>query len=52
VKQQIMGLPGDLVFRTKGQLAIDILTEVFADGVQLDYVTDALEWLVEGRLWP
>jgi hypothetical protein len=32
VKQRIMGLPGDLVFRTKGQLAIDILTEVFADG--------------------
>jgi SRSO17 transposase len=37
-KQQMMGLPGDLVFRTKGQLAIDLLTEVFADGIQLDYV--------------
>jgi SRSO17 transposase len=33
-----MGLPPGLVFRTKGQLAIDILTEAFADGVQLDFV--------------
>jgi hypothetical protein len=37
-KQQIMGLPDDLVFRTKGHLAIDLLTEVFADGVRLDFV--------------
>ena len=34
----VMGLPGDLVFRTKGQLAIDLLTEVFADGIGLDFV--------------
>ena len=33
-----MGLPDDLVFRTKGQLAIDLLTEVFADGIWLDFV--------------
>ncbi len=33
-----MGLPEDLAFRTKGQLAIDILTEAFADGVRLDFV--------------
>jgi SRSO17 transposase len=38
VKQQVMGLPEDLVFRTKGQLAIDVLTEVFTDGVRLDFV--------------
>jgi SRSO17 transposase len=38
VQQQMMGLPEDLVFRTKGQLAIDLLTEVFAGGVRLDYV--------------
>ena len=38
VKSLVMGLPPDLVFRTKGQLAIDLLTEVFADGVELDYV--------------
>jgi SRSO17 transposase len=38
VKSLVMGLPADLVFRTKGQLAIDLLTEVFADGVELDYV--------------
>jgi hypothetical protein len=33
----VMGLPEDLVFRTKGQLAIDILAEAFADGVRLDF---------------
>ena len=33
-----MGLPEDLVFRTKGRLAIDILTDAFADGVKLDFV--------------
>jgi SRSO17 transposase len=34
----VMGLPEGLAFRTKGQLAIDILTETFADGVRLDFV--------------
>ena len=34
----VMGLPGELVFRTKGQLAIGLLTEVFADGILLDFV--------------
>jgi SRSO17 transposase len=34
----VMGLPQDLVFGTKGTLAIDLLTETFADGVQLDFV--------------
>jgi SRSO17 transposase len=34
----MMGLPEDLVFRTKGQLAIGLLTEVFADGIALDFV--------------
>jgi SRSO17 transposase len=34
----VMGLPDGLVFRTKGQLAIDLLTEAFADGVQVDFV--------------
>jgi SRSO17 transposase len=38
VKSLVMGLPEDLVFRTKGQLAIDLLTDVFADGVWLDFV--------------
>ncbi len=38
VKSLAMGLPQDLVFRTKGQLAIDVLTEAFADGVRLDFV--------------
>jgi hypothetical protein len=32
VKSLVMGLPGDLVFRTKGQLAIDICAEAFIDG--------------------
>jgi SRSO17 transposase len=34
----VMGLPADLAFRTKGQLAIGILAEAFADGVRLDFV--------------
>jgi SRSO17 transposase len=34
----VMGLPLDLVFRTKGQLAIDILTGAFDGGVRLDFV--------------
>ena len=34
----VMGLPEELVFRTKGQLAIDILAGAFADGVRLDFV--------------
>ena len=38
VTPAVMGLPEDLVFRTKGQLAIDILAEVFADGIRLDFV--------------
>jgi SRSO17 transposase len=33
-----MGLPLDLEFRTKGQLAIDILADAFADGIRLDFV--------------
>ena len=33
-----MGLPLDLQFRTKGQWAIDICTEAFADGITLDYI--------------
>jgi hypothetical protein len=30
-------LPPDLVFRTKGQLAIDICTDVLADGIGFDF---------------
>ena len=37
-KSLAMGLPGDLVFRTKGQLAIDLCTEAFADGIRVDFV--------------
>jgi hypothetical protein len=38
VKSLVMGLPDDLVFRTKGQLAIDICTGTFADRVRLDFL--------------
>jgi SRSO17 transposase len=38
VKSLVMGLPEGLVFRTKGQLAIDLLAEAFADGIGLDFV--------------
>jgi SRSO17 transposase len=34
----VTGLPPDLVFRTKGQLAIDILTDAYADGLGFDFV--------------
>ena len=33
-----MGLPPGLAFRTKGQLAIDLLAETFADSLRLDHV--------------
>jgi len=36
-RRQVMGLPPDLAFRTKGQLAIDLLAEVLADGIRLDF---------------
>jgi SRSO17 transposase len=32
-----MGLPADLEFRTKGQLAVDICTAAYADGVRFDF---------------
>jgi SRSO17 transposase len=38
MKSVVMGLPLDLQFRTKGQLAIDILTETFTGRVGLDFV--------------
>ena len=38
VQSLLMGLPLDLVFRTKGQLAIDICTDVLGDGTRLDFV--------------
>jgi SRSO17 transposase len=38
VRSLITGLPPDLAFRTKGQLAIDILADARADGVELDFV--------------
>ena len=37
VKSLVMGLPADLAFRTKGQLAIDICAEAFADGIGFDF---------------
>ena len=33
-----MGLPADLEFRTKGELAIDLCTDAYADGVVFDFV--------------
>ncbi|MFV2104666.1 hypothetical protein ACFHWY_27130, partial [Micromonospora sp. LOL_024] len=33
-----MGLPADLQFRTKGQLAIDICADAYADGVRFDVI--------------
>lgn len=36
-RRKLMKLPPDLVFRTKGQLAIDLIGEVLADGIHLDF---------------
>src|SRR5258708_33984579 len=33
-----MGLPAGLVFRTKGQLAIDICADAFTDRVRFDFI--------------
>jgi SRSO17 transposase len=38
VKSLVTGLPLDLVLRTKGELAIDILTASYLDGLVLDFV--------------
>lgn len=38
VRSLVTGLPPDLEFRTKGQLAIDICAEVLADGIRLDFL--------------
>jgi SRSO17 transposase len=38
VKSLVMGLPLDLKFRTKGELAIDICAEALTGGVRLDFV--------------
>jgi SRSO17 transposase len=38
VKSEVMGLPVDLEFRTKGQLAIDICTDAYADGCAFDFI--------------
>jgi SRSO17 transposase len=37
VKSLLMGLPPDLEFHTKGQLAIDICTDAAADGIRPDF---------------
>jgi SRSO17 transposase len=36
-RRTMMKLPPDLAFRTKGQLAIDLIGEALADGVRLDF---------------
>jgi SRSO17 transposase len=37
VRSLLMGLPLDLAFRTKGQLAIDICAAAYADGIGFDF---------------
>jgi SRSO17 transposase len=57
VKSLVTGLPLDLRFRTKGQLAIDILTDAYGDGLCFDFVCGdevygactALREFLEGR---
>jgi SRSO17 transposase len=38
VKSLVMGLPLDLVFRTKGQLAMVICADALADGIRFDFL--------------
>ena len=38
VKSLVTGLPLDLRFRTKGELAIDILSDAYGDGLSFDFV--------------
>jgi SRSO17 transposase len=38
VKSLVTGLPPELEFRTKGQLAIDVLTDAYADGLAFDFI--------------
>ncbi|WP_218041559.1 IS701 family transposase [Acrocarpospora macrocephala] len=38
VKSLVMGLPLNLEFRTKGQLAIDLCADAYADGLVFDFV--------------
>lgn len=38
VASLVTGLPLDLAFRTKGQLAIDVLDDAYADGLTFDFV--------------
>jgi SRSO17 transposase len=38
VKSLVTGLPPELRFRTKGQLAIDVLDDAYADGLSFDFV--------------
>ena len=38
VKSLVMGLPLDLEFRTKGQLAIEICKDAYADGLRFDFI--------------
>jgi hypothetical protein len=37
-KSLVMGLPPDLEFRTKGQLAIDLCADAHADGICFDFI--------------
>jgi SRSO17 transposase len=37
VKSRVTGLPPDLEFRTKGQLAIAIFADAYADGIRFDF---------------
>jgi SRSO17 transposase len=57
VKSLVTGLPPDLRFRTKGELAIDVLTDAYGDGLSFDFVCGdevygactALREFLEGR---
>ena len=47
-----MGLPTGLEFRTKGQLAIDLCAEVYADGLRFDRTEFGRSAYLPGRQRP
>jgi SRSO17 transposase len=40
VKRQVTGLPGGMLFRTKGKITIDIVKEARGDGAAFDFACD------------
>jgi hypothetical protein len=51
VRSAAMGLPADLVFRTKGQLAVDICAAVLDDGIRFGFLCGDSSWARTASAW-